>query len=182
MPKTFRSDTCKRSEDIRIFDIRISRCPDIWIRVNAASIFQVVFKEDVLAKVSAGPSHGNKEWGGPSENQLGVQGGAVSPPSGVRGSAPGTFEKHVFFNNSLAPFGDIAGFQNRQAESTHYSLWLHKSASFSYKTLFLYNMSSLSAFIFVPSKFHVVLIFLLLIIITLGLFVLCVCVYLFCSV
>ena len=35
---------------------------------------------------------------------------------------------------------------------------------------------------FVPSKFHVVLFFSLLIIITLGLFVLCVCVYLFCSV
>ena len=32
------SDTCKRPEDIRISDIRISRYPDIWIRVNAALI------------------------------------------------------------------------------------------------------------------------------------------------
>ena len=34
--KMFRSDMCKRFEDIRISDIRMSRYPDIWIRANTA--------------------------------------------------------------------------------------------------------------------------------------------------
>ena len=58
------------------------------------------FKLEAPDAASSGPSHGKKRVGRPKWKPAGGLGGAVSPPSGVRGSVPETFEKHAFFNNS----------------------------------------------------------------------------------
>ena len=78
-----------------------------------------------------GPSHGKKEWGGPSENQLGVKGGGGKPTSGVRGSAPETFEKHAFLITVSTILGHCR--LSKQANSQHSLLFvIAQSASFSY--------------------------------------------------